>query len=112
MADIINQQALNFCDQKVRVMADLLEATVETARRIVDEWNATNMISLIPNNADLVRDAANPLAGNADGRKPITGAMANNIISRAFELMTDYEANGEAKLTTVKQVSVNGNSKF
>lgn len=113
MPDITNQQAINFCDQKVRVMADLLDSAYESARRITDEWNQTNMIALIPNSSgQLVRDSANPLAGNADGRKPINGQMVNNIISRAFEFRTDYENSGNAKLNTLLQVTVNGQSKF
>jgi hypothetical protein len=91
MPDITNAQALAFSNQKVRVVADLLESTYETCRRLVAEWNATSMISLIPNDATyVVRDSANPVSGAADGRKPINGAMISNIIARAGELKSGF----------------------
>lgn len=107
MADIVNVQAVAFCNQKVRKMADLLSAAYYSAITINDEWNATGMSGLIPNTADPVIDGS-----ATDGRSPITGAKATSIIVRAQELIADMEANSNAKLNTVLQVRVNGGAHF
>ena len=112
MPDITDPQAISFANTKVRVMADLLQSTYWSAKAIVTEWNATSMSALIPNTADPIKDGANPVTGTADGRKPITGAKATSIITRAQEFITDYEASTNAKLNTVEQVSVNGEARF
>ena len=65
------------------------------------------MSTKFPNDASPVMDGA-----QTDGRPVITGAMVNNIVNRAQEIITDYEATSSAKLNTVAQVQVNGASKF
>lgn len=107
MAAITDPQAVKFCNEKVRVMADTLTSNYWTCKAIVAEWNATSMSAKITNTADNVVDGS-----ASDGRSPITGAMANNIINRATEVITDYEASVNAKLNTVEQVKVNGQAKF
>ena len=104
---ITNAQAIAFCNQQVRKMADSMASNYATCKAIVNNWNALSMSSLITN------DASNIVDGSAtDGRSPITGAMATNIITRAQEVITDYEATSNAKLNTVIQVKVNGGAQF
>jgi hypothetical protein len=47
-----------------------------------------------------------------DGRSPITGIAATNIVNRASEMIADFEAASNAKLNTVLQVKVNGAARF
>jgi hypothetical protein len=108
MANITNAQAVKFCNEKLRVLADLQERLYETYRRVKAEWDTFGGVALIPNDASPIIDGATVLTGTADGRKPITGAMVTNIITRGFEYATDMEASASAKLATIRQVSVNG----
>jgi hypothetical protein len=104
---ITNVQAVKFCNEKVRPAADALGQAYETLRRLKMEWDATLMANLIPNDTTVIADGA-----DTDGRKPITGQMVYNILNRGFEYMTDQEANFNAKLNTIKQVTVNDAPRF
>ena len=104
---ITNVQAVRFANEKIRVMADSMAVNYFTAVAIVDEWNATSMSTLITNTSDNIVD------GSAqDGRSPITGIQATAIITRAQEIIADYEAASNAKLNTVLAVKVNGTARF
>ena len=103
MADITNPEAVRFCNEKVRVAADRLAQAYYFAKHVQQEWFANSMSSLIPNSGD-----DDVIDGSAtDGRHPITGADATNIITRCGEIVTDMEANSSAKLNTILNVSVN-----
>lgn len=102
MADITNPEAVRFCNEKVRVAADKLASAYTFAKQVQAEWFANSMASLIPNDASPIIDGS-----ATDGRHPITGADATNIITRCGDLITDYEANTNAKLNTVLGVAVN-----
>jgi hypothetical protein len=65
------------------------------------------MSALILNTTDVIVDGA-----ATDGRSVITGAKATSIITRAQEIITDYEAASNAKLNTVLQVAVNQQAKL
>lgn len=104
---ITDPTAVKFCNEKVRVMSDAMAQNYYTAKAIVNEWNATGISSLITNTSDEVIDGA-----RQDGRKVITGAKATSIITRAMEIISDYEAGSNAKLNTVLGVNVNGAPKF
>jgi hypothetical protein len=111
MPDITNPQAVRFANERIRPLADLLEAAYETAKRFKAEWDANNLAALIPNTADPVVDGA-----ATDGRKPMTGQKAHNLYNRASELITELEGGSLAalagRLDTIKQVSVNGGPHF
>ena len=72
------------------------------AKAIVDQWNAQSLSAVIPNDASPIMDGA-----DTDGRSLITGANVTNIITRAMEVIADYEAGSNAKLNTVLKVAVN-----
>ena len=103
MADITNTQAVKFCNEKVRTVADRMAQLYYAAKAVVDEWNSNSLSGVIPNTTDVVVDGA-----ATDGRFIITGAKATSIITRAQEVVADYEAGSNAKLNTVLQVAVNG----
>jgi len=101
MADITNPEAVRFCNERVRVVADRLAQAYTLAKQVQAEWFANSMAELLPNDGSLVIDGS-----ATDGRHPITGANVTNIITRCGELITDYEANTNAKLNTVLGVAV------
>lgn len=107
MATNTNAEAIAFSNQKARLMADAMAQSYFSAKVIVDQWNADSLSSIILNTTDLIVDGS-----ATDGRNPATGAEVTNIITRAQEIITDYEANGNAKLNTVLAMAVNTGSKF
>lgn len=102
MADVTNPEAVAFCNEKVRTLADRLAQTYYDIKRLAQEWVATGMGSKIPNDASVIVDGS-----ATDGRHPITGADVHNIAVRATEILNDYEASSAAKLNTILRVAVN-----
>lgn len=101
MPDITNPEAVKFCNEWVRPKADQFAQNYYAAKRIVNEWNAKSLSSIIPNNTSTIIDGA-----AQDGRHVISGADATAIITRAQEVIADYEATSNAKLNTVQKVAV------
>lgn len=102
MAEITNVEAVRFCNEKVRPIADRLAQFYYAAKAVSQEWTANpDLATLIAyNNADLVVD------GSAmDGRHPVSGVEANNLMTRLMEIVADMDANGGAKLNTVLSVA-------
>ena len=112
MANITDVQAVKFCNEKARVLADLLAQMYETCRRFNEEWSANNITSLVPNDSSPIIDGATVTSGTADGRKPIKGSDVNGLHDRAFELVSLLEANSSAKLVQIQAISVNGQAKY
>jgi len=104
MADITDSEAVRFANERVRVAANKLNAAFQFAKEVGAEWTANGGAAMIPNTSDGIVDGS-----ATDGRHPITGIMATNIIVRLGELVTDYEADGSAKLNTILQVATNEN---
>lgn len=104
---ITDPEAVKFCNEKVRVMADALGVAYFSAKAILAEWYANDMGTLIPVSSDVVVDGS-----ATDGRHVITGNDATAIINRASEIVADMEANNSAKLNTVLAVAVNYQSRF
>ena len=102
-----NPQVITFCNAHARPMADSMASNYWTAKKIITEWNSLNLAALILNDGTLIEDGS-----ATDGRSPITGQMVTSIIVRATEIVTDYEAAGNAKLNTISQVAVNTASRF
>ncbi len=102
MADITDAQAVRFCNEQARIVADQLIQVYNNATAILAEWTAKGGTNLVPNTADMVIDGA-----ATDGRPLVTGININNVINRLTELVADYEADNGAKLNTLLQVAVN-----
>ena len=115
MPAITNPTAIKFCNEKVRVAADLIAQLDNFAGAILNEWNALGGTALIPNTTDVIQDSASPNGVDAtggDGRPSITGAKVNNIINRLIALRTSTASQGLAMgvagvRDTVLQVAVN-----
>lgn len=102
MANITNTQAVRFCNEKARVLADLVEKTRRTAQQfaldVVSEFEAN-----VGGNAggDLVVDGS-----ATDGRQPVTKDSIAALKYVAEQLVTCLTTDDRAVL--VANVSVNG----
>jgi hypothetical protein len=105
---ITNAQAVKFSNERLRVAADALATAYYTAKKVMQEYYADPALgdAYTAGIAETVADGA-----DVDGRPLVTGNDALGLITRCSELVTDYEAGGNAKLNTVLGVSVNGTSK-
>lgn len=112
---ITNPEAVRFCNERVRVVADRLAQAYYFAKSVLDEWNANNYGGTILSNSDpsaVIRDQASPsddVGTGGDGRKVITTNDVHNLINRCSDLVTDHEAGGGAKRNTILNVAVNPN---
>lgn len=98
-------QAVAFCNTKVRPTCDSIVSAYRTAKEFIAQWNAQGISSIIPNDAgEVVFDGA-----ESDGRPLMHGDDAYNVFNRASELVTDLEANNNAKLNTLLEIVVRGN---
>ena len=104
MAEITNQEAVRFCNERVRVAANKLNAAYKFAKEVAAEWNANPDLAtnIGYDNTDLVVDGS-----ATDGRHPVSGVDVNNLVTRLTELSADYEAGGGAKLNTILAVATN-----
>jgi hypothetical protein len=110
MANIVDAQAVAFCNQKARPTYDSFLQLYHTCVALLDIWQAQNMGTLIPNDATaLVIDGSGP---TGDGRLQLTAADINVLISNANALVTFFTANSNARLNQVTKGAVNGLGKF
>ena len=93
---------IQFCNTYVRPYADWRAKDYLLAKRLVTAWNARGGAAAIPNDATAVPDGS-----PVDGRGAILDSDVNNVITRAIEAVTDYEATSNAKLNTLLKVAVN-----
>lgn len=108
--------AVKFCNEKIRVAADMLAQLDNFAGAVLAEWTAMGGSAAIPNAVgNVVQDGASPNGVDAvggDGRPVIDGAKVNGIINRLTELRSAVAATGLALgavgvRNTVLQVAVN-----
>lgn len=99
---VTSPQAIAFSNGMIRSFADHASQRYWEAKALVEAWNAQGMSALFPNDTTAVSDGA-----ATDGRPLITGADVTNVVTRAMELITDYEATSNAKLNTIAKVAVN-----
>jgi len=101
---ITNAQAVRFCNDKVRALADAAARYYYLADRFANEWSATNMGDLIPNDPnEVVNDGS-----DIDGRSRITGRDVNNLKGHADLMVADLKANNNLKLNILHRIEVNG----
>lgn len=102
-----NTQVIKFCNEQIRVAADLKAQQYYTDKSLVNNWFANDIPSLITSDGTVIDDGA-----ATDGRSPLTGVDVYNLITRAQENIADMEANSSAKLNTVLVVAVNTQARF
>lgn len=101
---ITNSQAVRFCNEEVRTVADKAAAYYWQAKAFLAEWDAQDLGTLIPNDpSETVVD------GSAeDGRGPITGKDVHNLKGHIESMVADLEANANLKLNILTKIEVNG----
>ena len=106
---IENNEAIRFSDEKIRVYADKMAQAYHAAKRMISEWTARGMSSIIVNDAgEFLADSAYGTDGtDGDGRPVVSGAELTTLYNRANELIADYEASSNAKLNQILNVAVN-----
>jgi hypothetical protein len=111
MPNNTNQQAINFCNAKLRPVLDAWGTAILSGQVLVQQWNAQDLVAVIPNDANLVQDGATPAPGNtADGRPPITDAQVNLMISNITVQLAGFTANSDVLLNQFLSWMVNGRS--
>jgi len=102
MAEITNSEAVRFCNEKVRTVADRFAQLYYAAKAVADEWTANNLGTLFVSGEGPVVDGS-----ATDGRHPLSADDVTLVIVRCNELVADLEANSNAKLNTLMNVAVN-----
>lgn len=106
MADITNPQAVDFCNEKLRVLADLIERARRTSEQflidITTEFEAHTGGNA---NEDVIIDGA-----AQDGRSVITKQRVAEVKFVAEQLVTCL--NTDDRETLIANVSVNGQPLF
>lgn len=111
-----NPQAVSFANGRARPMADLFESCYLAAKKLVGEWNAQGLSSVIPNDATVIADGA-----STDGRPLAKDSDVVNIVTRCQDYISWYEGGSSPTVTgagtfgvanTVRAIEVNGHSPF
>ena len=105
---IDNPQAVRFCNEQIRILADTLLTALRTAEAVREFYHAHPELGdlFYSNSSELVEDGS-----ATDGRPRLTGNDVLALVARADELSADYRANSNAKLNTVLKAAVNGQSR-
>lgn len=98
-----NAQAIAFDNTIARPYANEGYLLYLSAKNIVNQWNAQSVSSVIPNDSTVISDGA-----ATDGRPTATNAQVTAMVTRAQEVITDLEANSNAKLNTLLAICTVG----
>lgn len=108
MANITNVLAVKFSNEELRRYNDHKLANYRTAKQLVADYTSKGIGAIIGSTGtDVVVDGA-----ATDGRAPMTVSDINNIMARANETVSDFEANTNQKFNQASAVSVNSNPLF
>lgn len=107
MPDITNPQAVLFANAKARVLADSLLAAIQTAREFDAQYTAQSGDTLFPNTADLIADGS-----ETDGRQRVQAQTVRALRTAAQDLVIWAAVGSPTRETRLRQVSVNGGSRF
>lgn len=110
MANNTNQQAINFCNQKLRPAIDAMVTAILSLQVLTQQWTAQDIAAIIPNDSNFVQDGSTVASGTADGRPPITDANVNLVIANANSLIASMTANSNLLLNQWMEWTVNGRS--
>ena len=107
MADIVNPQAVVFCNEKARVFAECLLSTIGTARALKADYDANTLDTLFPNTADKVVDGS-----AVDGRPPVTGAAVRALYTAASDILTWAAVGTPTREARLRAFTNRGESRF
>jgi hypothetical protein len=102
---IENAQAVRFCNEQIRILADVLTSAYWTCKAVRANYYAAPELGdlFYAGIAEEVADGS-----QTDGRPIITGNDVMALITRAEELIAGMEADNNAKLNTLLAAAVNG----
>ena len=101
MPDITDPQAIRFCNEVARPIAEVYASLYYDAKRFADIWTAQGISAIIPNTADLIIDGR-----TAEGVSQLTGAMVNGLKSNLDALIADLEASSGLKRNALLKIAV------
>ncbi len=110
MPNNTNAQAIAFANNYARKCADDVVSCYLTMKRTSQVWTGQSIVTVIPNDSNLIQDGATVASGTADGRAPITDAQVNTLISNLATLIASFEASSNLILNQMLQVAVNSSS--
>ena len=103
MSDVTNPQAIKFCNERIRTIADQFSRAYKQANEIVAEFELKGLSELIPDS----QDAAIIDGSEQDGRTPINGRDVWEMVRLSQDLIA-MGTGPNTKLPTIVKVSVNG----
>lgn len=98
---IDNPQAVKFCNEHVRVLADRVAGIAVQIQSFGAMFAAKGLAELIPNDETPIDDGS-----KSDGRTPITGADVWEMLALA-KTLGEMATGPDSKIATVLKVSVN-----
>lgn len=102
MPEITDPQAIKFCNEQIRPIADRFMQLYWAGKSAAADFTADDLAGLFPNDDSIVVD------GSAqDGRTPITGADVNIMLSHINAYAADMEATSNLKRNQIDKVAVN-----
>ncbi len=109
--DITNQDAVDFCNSKLRPACDRFISALRTLRQLDAEWVADGIAPLVAGSQDLLDGTV--IDGSAqDGRNSLTGYDVNLAASATQAFLTWADGAGAAYVAALTKPSVNTNPVF
>lgn len=102
MPDITSPQAVRFCNEDVRPLADVMVGAYDSLKAFVAEWDANGLGAIITNTVDMIADNS-----DQDGRYQITGAKVNSMYTAANSLITWFETGTPTRISILRTIAVN-----
>lgn len=110
MSTVTDAGTIQFLNQYVRPLADLLAEAHTQAKLVCFLWEAKGYNALVPNDASTIDDGSmtgGAFPGSPDGRTPIVGSDVNNLIAIAAAFYQNNEANSNANIMQIGKIAVN-----
>lgn len=107
MPDNTNPLAIKTANEKVRVFADALLTSIETARAFKSFYDANSMDSVYPATADNIADGS-----DQDGRQRITNNAVRALYTAASDILTWAAVGNPTREARLRTIAVNGASRF
>lgn len=107
MADNVNPQARQFSNEKVRVFAESLLTTIETARVFKAYYDAQALDTIFPANADVIADGS-----DVDGRPRVSNNAVRALYTAATDMLTWAAVGSPTREARLRAITDKGASRF
>jgi len=102
MTDITDVEAVRFCNEHARIVADKIAGAQGALSGFLSLWAVKDLASKIPNDSSVIIDGS-----ASDGRTQITGADIHALISGAQTIKDSIDANSGAIGVNALKIAVN-----